>query len=126
MELVIQILMLFILINTVLKLSFWKLWQVAIFSLLCGGFIIWACQYAILQSKTQLEDYLTNTKIMQDSAVLITAESAICFAFCFAALRNMFGRRKKDGCSLSIGIRTCYSSRYSSTCLPSLSMRCRE
>jgi len=32
---------------------------------------------------------------MQDSAVLITIESAICFAFCFAALREMFGKKAK-------------------------------
>jgi hypothetical protein len=95
MELIIQILMLFILINCILKLSFWKPWQAAIFGLLCAVFIIWACQYAILQSKTQIADYLKNTKIMQDSAVLITIESAICFAFCFAALREMFGKKAK-------------------------------
>ncbi|NDV78958.1 hypothetical protein [Dysgonomonas sp. 511] len=95
MELIIQILMLFILINCILKLSFWKLWQAAIFSLICAVFIIWACQFAILQSKTQIVDYLKNTKIMQDAAVLITIESAICFAFCFAALREMFGKKTK-------------------------------
>lgn len=95
MELIIQILMLFILINCVLKLSFWKPWQAAIFGLICAAFILWTCQFAILQSKTQLADYLNNTKVLQDSAVLITVESAICFAFCFAALRNMFGQKSK-------------------------------
>ena len=87
--------MLFILINCIIKLSFWKPWQAAIFGLICGVFVIWACQYAILQSKTQLSDYLKNSRIMQDSAVLITIESAICFAFCFAALREMFGKKAK-------------------------------
>lgn len=95
MELIIQILMLFIVINCILKLSFWKPWQAAIFSLLCALFILWMCQYAILQSKTQLADYLNNIHIMQDAAVLITIESAICFAFCFALLREMFGKKKK-------------------------------
>lgn len=95
MELIIQILMLFIIINCIIKLSFWKPWQAAVFSLIGAVFVIWGCQYAIMQSKTQLADYLKNTKIMQDSAVLITIESAICFAFCFAALRNMFGKKIK-------------------------------
>lgn len=95
MELIIQILMLFIVINCIIKLSFWKPWQAAVFGLVCAVFIIWSCQYAILQSKTQLADYLKNTKIMQDAAVLVTVESAICFAFCFAALRNMFGKKIK-------------------------------
>lgn len=95
MELIIQILMLFILINCILKLSFWKPWQTLIVSFICAAFVVWSCQYAILQSKTQLADYLKNTKIMQDAAVLITIESAICFAFCFAALREMFGKKVK-------------------------------
>jgi len=95
MELIIQILMLFIVINCILKLSFWKPWQSALFGVICAVFIIWTCQFAILQSKTQLADYLKNSYIMQDSAVLITIESAICFAFCFAALREMFGKKAK-------------------------------
>ena len=95
MELIIQILMLFIFVNCILKLSFWKVWQAALFGLICGGFILWSCQYAILQSKTQLTDYLNNTRVMQNAAVLITLESAVCFGFCFAALRQIFGRKVK-------------------------------
>jgi len=95
MELIIQILMLFIIINCVLKLSFWKLWQVLIFSLICGVFVIFACHYATMQSKTQLADYLNNTKIMQDAAVFITIESTLCLAFCIAALQKYFGKKMK-------------------------------
>lgn len=92
MELVIEILMLFIFINTSVKLSFWKGWQAAIFGLICAGFVLYTCQYAILQSKTQLVDYLNNKSVMQDIAVLITMESVICFAFGFTAL---LGEKKK-------------------------------
>lgn len=95
MELIIQILMLFIIINCILKLSFWKWWQAAIFSIVCAVFLLWAEQYAILQSKTQINDYLMNREALEDAAVLVTIESAICFAFCFAALRNLFGRKVK-------------------------------
>lgn len=95
MELIIQILMLFIIINCVLKLSFWQWWQSALFGLICAVFILWIKQYAILQSKTQLNDYLMNKDALQDAAVLVTIESAICFAFCFAALRNLFGKKIK-------------------------------
>lgn len=95
MELIIQILILFILINCILKLSFWKPWQAALFGLLCAGFIVFSYPFAIQQSKTQLADYLNNPKILSDSAVLITIESAICFAFCFAALRELFGKKEK-------------------------------
>ncbi len=95
MEIIIQVLILFILINTILKLSFWKWWQAVIFGAICAIFVIWAQQYAIVQSKTQLHDYLSNRQALQDMAVLITVESAICFAFCFAALMTMFGKKKK-------------------------------
>lgn len=95
MELIIQILMLFIVINCILKLSFWRPWQAALFGLVCAVFIVGTYQYAIQQSKTQINDYLQNTKALQDAAVLVTIESAICFAFCFAALRELFGKTVK-------------------------------
>lgn len=91
MELIIQILMLFIVLNSVLKLSFHRSWQVIVFSLLCGLFVIAVYPYAIEQSKTQLADYLSNAKIMQDSAVLVTLEASVCFAFCFLYSKKLFG-----------------------------------
>jgi hypothetical protein len=95
MELIIQILMVFIIINCILKLSFRSLWQSILFGAICAVFIIWTKEYAIMQSKTQIADYLKNRTALQNTAVLVTAESAICFAFCFAALKNMFGKRVK-------------------------------
>lgn len=92
--------MLFIIINCIVKLSFWKPWQMIVFSVICSVFVVWTCQYAILQSKTQLNDYLNNTKVLQDSAVLITIESAICFGFCFVALREKIGAKTKIGAKL--------------------------
>ena len=96
MQHILQILILFILTACLLKLSFWKWWQSALFALLCAGFIVVTAQWAIVQSKTQLSDFLNNTGVMQDAAVLITAESAICFAFCFAELRELFDTKKRN------------------------------
>lgn len=95
MEIIIQILILFIVVNNILKLSFWKWWQAAILGLIAAIFIIGMQQYAITQSKTQLHDYLANRRILQDVAVFITVEAAIYFAFCFAAMKNLFGKKKK-------------------------------
>ncbi|MBP1619108.1 MAG: hypothetical protein H6Q14_2935 [Bacteroidetes bacterium] len=95
MEFIIQILMLFTVLNCILKLSFWKWWQSALFGLICAGFVFLTKQYAILQSKTQLVDYLTNKTALENMAVLLTIESAICFGFCVAALRNLFGKKKQ-------------------------------
>jgi hypothetical protein len=95
MQYIIQLLVFFILTGCLLKLSFWRLWQTVLFALLCAVFIIGTCQWAILQSKTQLSDFLNNAKTMQDAAVLVTIESAVCFAFCFAELRTIFGVKKE-------------------------------
>lgn len=95
MEIIIQILILFIIINSILKLSFWKWWQAAIFGVIAASFVIWMQRYAVVQSKAQLQDYLSNPKALQDMAVLITVEAGICFAFSFSAMKNLFGRKKK-------------------------------
>lgn len=94
MEIIIQVLALFIFINCIFKLSFWKTWQAAIFGVICAAFIVWSCKFAILQSKTQINDYLSNLQILQNMAVLITIESSLCFAFCFALLQNIFDKKK--------------------------------
>jgi hypothetical protein len=94
MEYIIQILMLFILINCVLKLSFQKWWQTLVFGTVCAAFIVGICPLATQQSKTQLTDFLNNMHILQDAAVLITIEFAVCFTFCFASLQEMYGKKK--------------------------------
>jgi hypothetical protein len=91
MELVIQLLMLFIFVNSILKLSFWKWWQSAVFGLLGGLFIMAIYPAATLQSKTQLADYLANVKVMQDMAVLVTLEASVCFTYCFLISKKLFG-----------------------------------
>lgn len=95
MELIIHILMLFITVNCIFKLSFWKLWQVGVYSLVTGIFVAGTWQYAILQSKTQIADYLENTVALQDMAIIITLESAVCFAYCVAFLRGMYGKKNR-------------------------------
>lgn len=93
MEFIIHILMLFIVINCSLKLSFWKFWQTIIYSLIAGLFVVGVWQYAILQSKTQIADYLQNTEALQNMAIIITLESALCFGYCVAFLRGLYGKK---------------------------------
>ncbi|MDR1810654.1 MAG: hypothetical protein LBR34_09695 [Prevotella sp.] len=95
MAYIIQILLIFILLGSLLKLSFWKFRQAALFGAICAGFIVWTCQWAVLQSKTQLADFFNHTEALQNAAVLITIESALCFAFCFAELRKIFGVKRE-------------------------------
>lgn len=93
MEQIILILMLFIVINCAFKLSLWKWWQAGVYGLIVAIFTILSCPYAILQSKTQIADYLQNTVALQNMAVVITLESALCFGFCVTYLRGFYGKR---------------------------------
>ncbi len=93
MEQILFVLMLFIAINCVLKLSFWSWWQAAVYSLIAAVFTVMMYPYAILQSKTQIADYLQNTVALQNMAVVITLESALCFGFCVTYLRGLFGKK---------------------------------
>ena len=93
MEQIILILMLFIAINCAFKLSLWKWWQAGIYSLIVATFVMLTYPYAILQSKTQIADYLQNTEALQNMAVIITVESALCFGFCVTYLRGLYGKK---------------------------------
>ena len=93
MEQIILILMLFIAINCAFKLSLWRWWQAGIYSLIMAVFTVLAYPYAILQSKTQIADYLQNTEALQNMAVIITLESALCFGFCVTYLRGLYGKK---------------------------------
>lgn len=95
MVIILQILMLFIVVNTLLKLSFWKMWEVILFAIIAAVFVIVAEQYAILQSKTQIADYLSNREYLQDAAVLISLESVLAISFCFTAFKLFLGKQSK-------------------------------
>ena len=93
MTLVIQVLILFVFINTILKLSFWRWWQAALFALVGAVFTICICPYTASQSKTQLAELMSSNQVMQDLAVLVTLESALYIAYCLVGLKEIFGKK---------------------------------
>lgn len=99
---IILVLILFILLNTILKLSFWRWWQAAFFSAMAGIFVLAVVPYAAGQSKTELAAWLQNPVVMQNVAVLITMESVIIFAFAFMQLRRVLGTRVKKKIQLPL------------------------
>jgi len=94
MEYIIWILILFVLMGGLLKLSFWQWWQAALFGLICAVFTLVTCRWAVMQSKTQWADFFEAAGNMQNVAVWITFESVLCFAFCFAELCEIYGLKK--------------------------------
>ena len=121
MELIIHILMLFIVINCSFKLSFWKLWQTVIYSLIAGLFVAGTWQYAILQSKTQIADYLQNTEALQNMAIIITLSQHSASAIAWLSCADFMVRRIYGGRNYFAGIPACCSSPYYSTISQKLS-----
>lgn len=94
MELIKQLLMGLILINAIIKLSFWKKRQIGIMLLVYTAFILWIYPLSIKQSKTQIENFLADSTMMQNVSVLVTVESVLFFAFCFAVLMEWYENKK--------------------------------
>lgn len=95
MEVVIYILVLFISINTLLKLSFMKNLQVVLIGLLAGIFILLIYPYAVGQSRTEMESLLENPVVLGDISVLVTIESVIYIGFCFMGFKSDFSPKNK-------------------------------
>ena len=88
MDYIIPVLILFILLNSILKVSFRPLWQVAIYALVAGAFVLFIVPFAARQSKTEIVGWLNTPQVMQNVAVLITLETVVFFAFAFMRLRR--------------------------------------
>lgn len=87
MEILVILLMVFIGLGFLMKLTFWKKWWMPVIAaLLCGGFLLLVWPYSIEQSKTQIADFLNNTSRMLDLSVLLTLEATLGIAYCFVSL----------------------------------------
>lgn len=82
METIVLVLILLVCFSFLLKQTFHKNLSVIVTALVCALFIGFMWPYAIEQSKTQIADWLTNTELMLDTAVLITIEVILHITFC--------------------------------------------
>ena len=87
---IITLLIVCIMLNAVLKLSFWKVWQGAVFAAVAFGFVWLMADYASEQSAVTLAAMMSDSKVLSNITVLLTIETAVCIAFCFSALRKLF------------------------------------
>ncbi|MBR1516727.1 MAG: hypothetical protein IJ620_01090 [Bacteroidales bacterium] len=88
MELIVYVLILFIVLSCLFKLSVWKWWQCVIYSILLSIFAWWSVDFAVVQTKTQMADFLQNTEALQSVAILITIESAVGIAYALSFLNG--------------------------------------
>lgn len=95
MQQILYVIMFFIVLSFVVKLSFRPAWVIALTGLLLGVFVLLVGSYAPQQSKTQLADLLNNPSLMLDISVWISLESLLGIAFCFVTLRSITGSKWK-------------------------------
>ena len=91
MQTLVFVLMLLVCFNFLLKQTYNKRWAVGITTLAC---VLWtglSWPYAILQSKTQIADWLANPALMLDTSVILSVEICMQLAFCLLAVHLMTG-----------------------------------
>lgn len=86
MDTIIWILILLTAFNFLLKQTFWRIKSVWIAAIIAGGLVVMMCPYAIEQSKTQIADWLSDSSLMLDTAVVLTVEVALQMAFCILSV----------------------------------------
>ena len=82
METVVLIMMILVCFNYVLKQTNRKLYSVVFSAAVCALFVGLMWPYAIEQSKSQISDWLADSTLMLDIAVILTLEVAIQMSFC--------------------------------------------
>ena len=88
MEILVFILMMLVVLNCAMKTSLWTFWPRLAFSLLLGAFAYWSIDYAVMQSKTQIDSWLHRADVLQGMAIIVTVESAIGVMYCFSSLND--------------------------------------
>lgn len=91
METVILVLMCVVIFMTLLKFTFLKTWQVAIWTVICTLFIGLTWEYAIQQSKNEIGEWLGNQKLMLDTSVILTIEVLWQMAYCMLSGKLLYG-----------------------------------
>lgn len=78
MEIVVDILILLVLLQTALKLSLWQLWWPRLaFALLTGGILWLSADYAASMSKLQIEAWLHDNTVLQNIAVVCLVDALL-------------------------------------------------
>ena len=94
MELVVQILLLFIIVASVLRLSFERGWIIpTLFAVVAAVFVYLTYPYAIEQTKTGLAAYIADRSLREYAAIFISLDVALIVAYSFSRLSHPRGRR---------------------------------
>ena len=87
MELVVQILMLFVALGTALRLAFERGWIVPLlFGAVASVFVYLTYPYAIEQTKTGLAGYIADRSLREYAAIFISLDVALVVGYSFSRL----------------------------------------
>ena len=89
METVVIVLMILVSFNFLVKLTYAKVWWAAIITVGAALFVGLMWPYAIEQSRTQIDEWLSNPSLMLDTSVILTIEVVIQMSFCMLAAHIM-------------------------------------
>lgn len=96
MSAIIFFIIFFVLLNTGLKLSFWKWWQMLIMGILFGVFIWVIYPMGIAQSQTMVNMQLSDIESRKNFTALLTIEAFIYIYFCLAFLTQIFQPKRNN------------------------------
>lgn len=91
METVVTIILLLVGFSFLLKLTFHGWLGVAVTAVVSALFVGLSWETAILQSRSQIEDWLSQPDLMLDTSVLLTVDVAMQFAFCILTAKKESG-----------------------------------
>ncbi|MDE6843013.1 MAG: hypothetical protein K2J24_05760, partial [Muribaculaceae bacterium] len=95
METVIILMMLLVSLSFILKLTFMGPWQMILEAVVPASVVIFSIDIAVLQSKTQIEEWFQTPELMLDLAVILTIDVALQIAFCFFMVNNGVSLRER-------------------------------
>ena len=85
MQYVVLVLMLLVTLQTWLKLTFMKVWQMVAVAAVCALFVGLTWGYAIDQSRNEIAEWLQDQPLMLDVSVILTLEVLLQMAYCLLA-----------------------------------------
>lgn len=93
METLVMVIMLLVVAAFVIKLTYHGPIGLGVTCAVGALFVFMTWEYATLQSKTQIADWLADTKLMLDVAVLLTVDVAVQMVMCVLMAKKVAGNR---------------------------------
>ncbi len=96
MEIVVLIIMILVAVSFILKLACHKAAGIAAICAVATVFTGYSVDFASMQSKTMIADWLADTSLMLDIAVILTVDVFVQIAFCILYAKSCSGRLTRN------------------------------